>query len=592
MASTTLKLSECIGLRTTLTCKPTNPLPGIRNNASQLSIVSKQSVRHASRITKYKNPYVGGIFKKIQLPLVEPIESEYAAEGESLYPDIPEEYPPAFGGDWGNMSPEEAWKFDARRRDFDNKRSIRERMDELTRLPYDGKEDKRLYQKPNKEKMKRWLIPYSNDNAYFFPFLQYVTKTRLTLNLPTSYSEVPGLDLIKLKSKIEVNLKLLKLKGESPELKVSAMVEVVKQELIANSASPDNPRHLTEAQMDLGTTFEAWWRRGGFEKDDMENIAPKTKEYQESWGTWMPVGEYNHEHPGILNFQSQASPFLALRSPFPLQPIPESESDPENGDLSCPTFIHDWVAHDDSDLPLFAYHPSNFSLSHEVKAPVIQAGFKLPPVYSYQHVVARKDKGIDRKTLPQSWQKISERGRLSRMMKTEETIYHPGVESDPNSFPHTAFVFPVSHADVESRGFSIDEVQMAHWNAERVLKTLFSWNMSSAYLQGFNPYCDMTYPILSHGVLTDGDTWQFCALQTDTMLLWRDDDGYQKGSRLWMSRSMKVEEDLDLILTLLANTLGRTTRTDMSESELKPFVTKSDDIAVEIKPKYEFEMKL
>lgn len=592
MASITLKLSECIGLRTSLTCKQTNPLPGIRNNASQFSNVIKQSVRHASRITKYKNPMVGGIFKKIQLPLVEPIESEYAAEGESLYPDIPEEYPPAFGGDWGNMSPEEAWKFDARRRDFDNKRSIRERMDELTRLPYDGKEDKRAYLKPNKEKMKRWLIPYSNDNAYFFPFLQYVTKTRLTLNLPTSYSEVPGLDLTKLKSKIEANLKLLKLKGESPELKVSAMVEVVKQELITNSASPDNHRHLTEAQMDQGTTFEAWWRRGGFEKDDMENIAPKTKEYQEAWGTWMPVGEYNHEHPGILNFQTQASPFLALRSPFPLQPIPESESDPENGDLSCPTFIHDWVAHDDSDLPLFAYHPSNFSLSHEVRAPVIKAGFKLPPVYSYQHVVARKDKGKDNKTLPQSWQKISERGKLSRMMKAEETIYHPGVESDPNSFPQTAFVFPVSQADVESRGFSFDEVQMAHWNAELVLKTLFSWNMSSAYLQGFNPYCDMTYPILSHGVLTDGDTWQFCALQTDTMQLWRDDDGYQKGSRLWMSRSMKVEEDLDLILTLLANTLSRTTRTDMSESELKPFVTKSDEIAVEIKPKYEFEMKV
>ena len=50
--------------------------------------------RQASRITKFKKPFVGGIWKKTQLPLRPRDEEEYAAEGESLYPEIPGEYPP------------------------------------------------------------------------------------------------------------------------------------------------------------------------------------------------------------------------------------------------------------------------------------------------------------------------------------------------------------------------------------------------------------------------------------------------------------------------------------------------------------------
>ena len=50
--------------------------------------------RQASRITKYKNPFVGGIYKKTQLPLSPRDQDEYATEGESIYPDIPGEYPP------------------------------------------------------------------------------------------------------------------------------------------------------------------------------------------------------------------------------------------------------------------------------------------------------------------------------------------------------------------------------------------------------------------------------------------------------------------------------------------------------------------
>ena len=48
----------------------------------------------SSRITKFKKPFVGGIYKKETLPFRPRGEDEYAAEGESLYPEIPGEYPP------------------------------------------------------------------------------------------------------------------------------------------------------------------------------------------------------------------------------------------------------------------------------------------------------------------------------------------------------------------------------------------------------------------------------------------------------------------------------------------------------------------
>ena len=135
-------------------------------------------------------------------------------------------------------------------------------------------------------------------------------------------------------------------------------------------------------------------------------------------------------------------------------------------------------------------------------------------------------------------------------------------------------------------------MQVQQWNAERMLTTLFTWNVASAYYQGFCSYLDLTYPIASQGVLTDGDTWQFYALRTDSMAVWRDDDAFFPGSVLWMSRVMKMETEVDVILTVLTNFMSRETERDMTQAQLQPFVTKSDEIVQVAKPKYDFEMKV
>ena len=125
-----------------------------------------------------------------------------------------------------------------------------------------------------------------------------------------------------------------------------------------------------------------------------------------------------------------------------------------------------------------------------------------------------------------------------------------------------------------------------------MLTTLFTWNVASAHFQGFCSYLDLTYPLASQGVMTDGRSWQFYVLRTDSIELWRDDDAFRTGSALWMTRKMTMDEDSDLILAILTNVLAKETQRDLTQEQLQPFVTKSDEIELEEKPKYDFEMKV
>jgi len=556
--------------------------------------------RQASRITKYKNPFVGGIYKKTQLPLSPRDQDEYATEGESIYPDIPGEYPP---GEWGKMDRGRAWRFYDRGQELLKIGSLRERLYEMTKVltPWQNKYE-------SKEKMKHWLLEPSRDRPYFFPFVQYVTKTRLHRSLPPelvqSHSKV---DQGRLKKRVENAVSMMEAKGTSAEEKVAAIVEIVNSELL----SSHRLEHLVEGQMEEGVTFEAAWRRGGFAEDDMEDDLPRTKEWNKPFGCYSPVGGYTHADPGIINFQGRATPFLSLRSKFPLKACQEasllaskdSKGDASkevvatstNPDLSVPSFVHDWVVHDDHSIPLYAYHPSLHGLQPSVAPPTLNAGYNLQPVFHKTFIDARRDKFWTEKVM--SWNAYSDRGGLRRIVKHHHDTYHPGVESDPRGFPHTAFALPVDHIGADSLGYNIDEadedpMQVQQWNAERMLTTLFTWNVASAYYQGFCSYLDLTYPIASQGVLTDGDTWQFYALRTDSMAVWRDDDAFFPGSVLWMSRVMKMETEVDVILTVLTNFMSRETERDMTQAQLQPFVTKSDEIVQVAKPKYDFEMKV
>jgi len=587
--------------------------PLLRHSAGVVQ-VSRRHIKSGSRITKFKKPFVGGIHKKLDKPLQPRSSEEYAAEGESLYPEIQGKYPP---GEWGNMDPDRAWRFQARSNELMEIGSLRDRLYDLTKVKvrYEEKE-------VSKENMKHWFLEPSINRPYFFPFVQYVTKTRLHLTLPEEVLQAnEKVDHVRLKRRINDKVRLLSAEGVPAETRVAAVVQEVSAELLAGGRL----EHLVEGQLEENLTFEAAWRRGGFAEDDMENEIPKTKKWDPKKGWYAPVGGYDHLDPGIINFQGSASPFLTLRSQFPLKEvntssaIVETKSDAlesasklvetENEksvdeNVGLDSFVHDWIENDDNSLPLYAYHPSLYGLECSIAPPRLNAGFSLPPVSSRAFVEAHRDKFWVEK--PQTWNAISDRCKMRRVIKHHTIDYHPGVESDPRGFPHTAFALPTSDDGIVTMGYEHgyglratgyepgidDPLQTQQWDAERMLTTLFTWNVASAHFQGFCSYLDLTYPIVSQGILTDGHSWQFYILKTDTIQVWRDDDAFSKGSEMWMSRKMNMVDDADLIVRILTNVLAKETRRDMTQSELQPFVTKSDEVAEIVRPKYDFEMKV
>ena len=71
----------------------------------------------------------------------------------------------------------------------------------------------------SKETMKHWVLEPSRDRPYFFPFVQYVTKTRLHRSLPPEVTRSnPQIDVGKLK-------KLVSETGQSTIMHLSRLFE-------------------------------------------------------------------------------------------------------------------------------------------------------------------------------------------------------------------------------------------------------------------------------------------------------------------------------------------------------------------------------
>ncbi|KAK7115880.1 large ribosomal subunit protein mL65-like [Littorina saxatilis] len=68
----------------------------------------------------------------------------------------------------------------------------------------------------------------------------------------------------------------------------------------------------------------------------------------------------------------------------------------------------------------------------------------------------------------------------------------------------------------------------------------FVWLAAQAHNQGFNTLVDMTYPLTTQTVLTDGQHWQFLAYQLNTMELWKDNEGNHRANLCWVSDEAKL----------------------------------------------------
>ncbi|KAL8582331.1 hypothetical protein ACOMHN_037088 [Nucella lapillus] len=73
----------------------------------------------------------------------------------------------------------------------------------------------------------------------------------------------------------------------------------------------------------------------------------------------------------------------------------------------------------------------------------------------------------------------------------------------------------------------------------------FVWLAAQAHNQGFNTLVDLTYPLTTQTILTDGQTWQFLAYQLNTLQLWKDDGANDLVNLCWADPPAKLFEEVD-----------------------------------------------
>ncbi|XP_076443568.1 large ribosomal subunit protein mL65-like [Babylonia areolata] len=84
------------------------------------------------------------------------------------------------------------------------------------------------------------------------------------------------------------------------------------------------------------------------------------------------------------------------------------------------------------------------------------------------------------------------------------------------------------------------EAQLGHG-----IGTSFVWLAAQAYNQGFNTLIDVTYPLTTQMILTDGQTWQFMTYQLNTLQLWKDEEANDLINLCWVDPQTKLFEHVE-----------------------------------------------
>ncbi|GFN79588.1 28S ribosomal protein s30, mitochondrial, partial [Plakobranchus ocellatus] len=77
------------------------------------------------------------------------------------------------------------------------------------------------------------------------------------------------------------------------------------------------------------------------------------------------------------------------------------------------------------------------------------------------------------------------------------------------------------------------------------LTMTFSWLAAQAANQGFSHLIDLTYPLTSQTILTDGCVFSFLAYQLNTLELWKDDEANTMVNLCWHSKEMPLYHSVE-----------------------------------------------
>ncbi|KFM81242.1 28S ribosomal protein S30, mitochondrial, partial [Stegodyphus mimosarum] len=123
------------------------------------------------------------------------------------------------------------------------------------------------------------------------------------------------------------------------------------------------------------------------------------------------------------------------------------------------------------------------------------------------------------------------------------------IASVPGYWPGDPFEFPfllVNTSDILNR--LLRKIQ--NYNLKKIedsvaIMSSFAWLNAVATYQGFTPFHDVSYPIVTHVILTNGQDWNFYVYQLNTIAFHSDVDKKDRRNICWSSGKMRLFDTVE-----------------------------------------------
>lgn len=357
--------------------------------------------------------------------------------------------------------------------------------------------------------LKEGNLPYD-----ILPFVQYITKTRFTetsvLPLPNTVSSKQKEHFLnKVRTQIQEAV-LLEFYSKRHKYEIDGSADTISESQISNEIGKQvveqinrillnnlwsETDHLLAAEIDYEPRLEAFWKVGGFhpddetynkrkkDKKDAEKEAKKSILKKEIDSTKFVEPDESVDHW----IQYFGTPILQLRHSLPLRPLVQlpqlsSESDPATSGQTP-------VVHEVTE---YKYDPNFYGFQSDLRHGTNIPGFWPGDPYEF--------------------------GLLS---------YHPRGHMLGRP-PHFG---------------KKEHSQAVH--AQAVLAT-YSWLLAQSTYQGFNTFNDLTYPLSTQAIITDGRLFSFYTSQLNTILQHSDNmDTNPKVNECYGTPTMELFERVD-----------------------------------------------
>ncbi|XP_046685245.1 uncharacterized protein LOC124370984 [Homalodisca vitripennis] len=333
------------------------------------------------------------------------------------------------------------------------------------------------------------MLKEGNFPFNFLPFVQHITRTdfikvdEFPFSTNLSENEIKNLvDRIRPQLQDAILLELIKKRhrhivdgradmmgeGELADEVTKGVVEQLNRILSANLAQ--HAPHLYETEIDFEPRIEAFWRVGGFHPDQQtydERKKDKEDHEKELKTNRFAKRKIKEEPDDLVGhfIQYIGQPILQLRSSRPLRPLePRLSSTSTTAIEEGVTSVKPHLTPDLSQVPVLRYDPGFYGL-----------------------------------------EKIRRHG-------TNIPGFWPG---DPNEFGLLSFH---SRGHLLGRPPSFGAEDVSHTITAQAMLAGYSWLLGQASYQGFTTFQDITYPLTTTTVVTDGRIFSFFASQLNTLL--------------------------------------------------------------------------